>query len=245
MNEEDLLLIQKSIEGDLTEAEKITFEEKLQQSEEFSKEVKLQKEILAHTEAHLRSKRKVEMLADFRSISEEESTKTIPVWRYFLYAAAAVIIIIGLFSIFNISPSGTSEIYAAYYKPYDGVVNTRGTDSEVFKGITLYQQGNYQQALNLILQSEEIPEITDGQKNLLIANCLLNLDQAGKSIEYLNQISKDENQLITENTKWYLAMSYLALDNLKAAREQLENLSNSQSAYAKKSSQLLEENIFK
>ncbi len=224
MNNEDLLLIQKSIEGELNEEEQVVFDEKLMQSEDFKKEFKLQKEILAHTEAHIKSNLKAEMLADFRSINQTESAKVIPLKRFYYYAAAAsVVVIIGVFSILNLNSSSSSELYTAYYAPYDGIVNTRSDGALSSVGLSLYEQRNYEEALEIILQSHKIKDVTDGQRKLLIANCYLNLEQPGKSLEFLKQIAETESQLIKDNAKWYQVMSYLQLENKELAKDIIWN----------------------
>ena len=123
MTEEDLLLIEKYFEGALTEEQAELFERKRESSAEFSNEVKFQKELLAHTEAHIRKELKDKMLADFRSVDQPGRVKLIqPIrWKYYI-SAAAVLILIAVFSIFKFSEDENLAIYEAYYRPYDGQI---------------------------------------------------------------------------------------------------------------------------
>jgi len=202
--------------------------------------------VMAHTEAVVKSKRKAEMLADFRNLRNEQTTKIIPLWRkYVAYAAAAsVVLIIGVFALINIGPD-ESDVYAMYYNPYDGVISTRDDSTRSFEGVTAYNQGRYQKALDLLLTAKQVKGISKGQQLLLIANCYLALDQPDKSIEYLDQVEQTESTLVKDNKVWYEAMSYLKTGDLRKSRELLEQLKDSNSAYASKAEKVLNEDIFK
>lgn len=246
MTEEDLLLIEKYLDDSLTEEQSVLFESKRRSSEEFSSEVKFQKKLLAHTEAHIRSELKKQMLADYRSIDQPGRVKLIqPInWKFYL-SAAAIIILIGVFSIFRFSDSEHSAVFEAYYQPYDGLVVTRTNDElNSNAGLLDYQRGNYPAALDYLLATSEIKDVSPGQRNLLIANCYLMLNQPAESLQFLESTAPDEKPIVIANVNWYRAMSYLKMDQLEEAEKILKVLASGNSAYANKASAILKEELF-
>ncbi|MEL6561803.1 MAG: hypothetical protein AAFQ94_26695 [Bacteroidota bacterium] len=245
MTEEDLLLIEKYFEGALTGEQAELFERKRESSVEFSNEVKFQKELLAHTEAHIRKELKDQMLSDFRSIDQPGRVKLIqPIrWKYYL-SAAAVLILIAVFSIFKFSENESLAIYESYYRPYDGLVVTRSNELNDNAGLLGYQRGEYSTALEYLLATPEIKGVSQGERKLLIANCYLNIDQPYKSLEILESIDSDEKPIIKANISWYRAMSYLKMKQLSEAKAIFEMLAAGNSAYVNKASDILKEAVF-
>lgn len=245
MTEEDLLLIEKYFEGTLTAEQAEVFERKRKSSIEFSKEVKFQKELLAHTEAHIRKELKTQMLADFRFINQPGRVKLIQPIRWKVYlSAAAVLILLVVFSIFKFSNDGSTAVFEAYYRPYDGLVVTRSNELKANVGLLDYQRGNYSIALEYLLATSEIKGVSPGERKLLIANCYLNVDEPEKSLEILTSIDSDENPIIKANISWYRAMSYLKMKQPSEAKAIFEMLAAGNSVYAGKASDVLKEAVF-
>lgn len=184
--------------------------------------------------------------------TEFHEEKQIPVIKNTIYkkllmqisaAAAIIIFALGIWSI--IGPKNTpGELYAAYYQPYNVIDGqTRSLEQEVnskFKeGVKLYKSGNYSQAA-------------------LIFKDLLNIDNGASKIKLLYGISQMEQEnynlaifsfkeIIAANgdylieSKWYLAMCYLRLDDINSAKVILKELSKIPGIYKSKSLDLLEE----
>ncbi|MGB3467286.1 MAG: hypothetical protein WBA74_18530 [Cyclobacteriaceae bacterium] len=245
MTDKELLIIEKYLDEELDQDEKLEFNTLMSGSEEFANEVKLQKSMIAYTSANLRAERKARMLADFRALQAEEA-KVIPLWsklRYFV--AASIVLVIGFFIFTNYSQDPADDLYASYYRPYDGVVITRSDGDQSVDGLAAYYSQAYERALEKFINSEETSVITEEQRLLLIANCYLNLDQPDKSIQALKSISAGNNELIKDSRDWYLAMSYLKSEDIEQARSTLIALKDRQSVYSAKAGTLLEEDVFK
>lgn len=156
-------------------------------------------------------------------------------------AASISFIIFASIVIFKLLESNsTDQLFTRYYTPYDGVVTARGEASNLANGMTSYNEGSYQKALDFFLNLRE-KEITDGQLSLLISSCYLGLDEPDKSILQLSEEFDDESKLIESNRKWYLALSYLQKNDIDASKELLQNLIDTRSPYEKDASELLTE----
>lgn len=243
MTNKELQIIEKYIDGELGPEEKREFD-KMLLSGTFAEEVRLQKEMIAYTAANQRAERKSRMLEDFRSIRKEEA-KVVPLWsKLRILVAASVLIVISVFIFLNYSDEPGQELFADYYQAYDGVVITRSEGNQTLEGLSAYYEGDYRQALTQFEAVQNTEVITENQRLLLIANCYLNLGQAEESIAILQKISSPENQLITDNRDWYLAMSHLKAGNKEKTETLLNDLKNRNSGYAARAKKLLDEEFF-
>ncbi|MEL7144918.1 MAG: hypothetical protein AAFO69_01015, partial [Bacteroidota bacterium] len=164
--------------------------------------------------------------------------------RISLSIAASIVLLLGVFSIFNLTTPGYEEAFTAYYTPYDGVVNTRGEETALDEGITAYHEKRYADATSLLTEQKSIDGITNGQQYLLIASCYLELDKPDKSLEWLSKIAASESSLIIANQKWYQSLAYLLKDDITKSKQILKELAEGKSAYQNRASQLLKEEVF-
>ncbi len=158
-------------------------------------------------------------------------------------AAAALLLICTFYFALDRKVS-SKVIFEEYYQAYDGVMVPRGDDDLLKEGIEAYNAEAYSKALDL-LQEESDSDLTRGQRQLLIANCYLALSQPEKALEWLEKLSGSEGSNIFYNQQWYLALTYLLLDEPVKAKIILEKIEASNSIYAPKAKQLLEEPVFK
>ena len=245
MSDEDILKVQSYLEGSLTEEEVKQLQILMETSPEFSKSVIFQSKVLSLIEATKKADRKEQMLSDFRSITKDRPTKSLHFQkRTTWYAVAASFAILIIISIWQMLDNNSSKkTFSSYYKPYDGMVVMRGQGQLLINGITAYNSGEYENALQLLISAPKTG-IADGQLNLLIGNCYLSLDNADSSLVWFRKITDQENSLIKSNRDWYIALALLHKDEIDQSRETLKRIVISKEYYAQKASDLLSEDIY-
>lgn len=244
LSEDDLLIIQGHIEDDLTQEQETLFKSRIADSEEFLKQVIIQKKILAHLEVNEKVKRKKEMLSDFRTIRQENLNKShIPSKSIWYSVAASLLLLATIFIWGEININSPESTFVAYYKPYDGVVITRSEDQAFLIGMDAYNSEQYAKALNTFLDTTN-NSITKGKQYLLIGNCYMNLDKTDSSLLWFNKISNNESSLIQSNRDWYTSLALLSKGEIKESQKILENIINSKTEYAQKAAILLKEDVF-
>lgn len=245
MNDEDILKIQNYLEGSLTEEEVRQLEARMETSPEFSKSVIFQRKVLSLLEATKKADRKKQMLLDFRRITKDRPTVSSYFQKrntwYTIAASFTILIIVSVWQ--TLYDNRNEKTFSAYYKPYDGIVVMRGENESVMKGITSYNSGNYENALQSLINTPNI-EKAESQLYLLIGNCYLNLDNADSSLVWFYKITDQENSLIKSNRDWYIALALLSKGEIDRSREILQRIVISKESYARKASELLSENIY-
>lgn len=241
VNENDIDLIARYLEGSLTDDEILVFESKVASSKDFDEELSFQKGMIAHIKAEERIKLKAEMLRDFRRVNSEKKRNffTKPVW----YTIAASLLLISVFYfILNQKPS-SGEIFSSYYQAYDGVVITRGDDNSITEGLLLYNDKKFSEALDIFLLVKDY-EITEGQYYLLIANCYLELGQPEEALKFLNLVQEVQKTTLSQNRDWFVALTLIKLKRIPDAKTLLTRVIDSNGIYASKAKLLLAESIF-
>lgn len=168
-------------------------------------------------------------------------TKTNKIYYYRIWVAAAVISLLAVssFVIFEFSRSSSEEIlFDEYFRPYSGVVNTRGDASIPIQGYQDYTAHDYQRALQQFIDSDEPKGDT---LKLLIANCYLGLDDTKNGILWLNRIGADASFSIQQSRDWYLALAFLLSGNIDESKLLLNHLIEAKSIYSKRALLLLKE----
>lgn len=142
--------------------------------------------------------------------------------------AASIVMLLGLvsyFALFNQSLSN-DELYANYFSPYENVVEPIVRDkvkptkkAEVF---SLYEQGEYEKALEKFNQLTPQDAIDFATINFYKANIYLQLKQFEKA---KNLFSKTKNNKEWhQESLWYLALISIKLNDSDASLEYLHKL---------------------
>ncbi|MEP0987220.1 hypothetical protein [Ekhidna sp.] len=242
ISEENIMLIRKYLDGDLSSDEKELFNEK-RSSKDFNDELKFQEELIKHLSAQISSERKAIMLEDFRRVRKNQKKSTKSSKQIYYYIAAAVSLLIISFSTIQLLKTKSNEqIFESYFIPYDGVTIKRGQEDQLSQGMKAYSNGDYNEAL-IFFQDNAIGT-TEPENFLLIGNCHLALNEAEKSLIWFNKISRTENKIAYSAALWYKSLAYIKLEEVEKSRHLLEELVQSNSIYEPKASQLLKESIF-
>lgn len=161
-----------------------------------------------------------------------------------LLAAASVALLIGLGAwllFFNHPDLNNDQLYAANFAPYENVVHPieRGEQSEDLKSraFTAYEDADYPLALELFeeLQAQQVDSYIAFYEGIV----LMQLNQHREAIPLLEGYLDDNGQL-KDRAQWYLALSYLKLDELEKSKAQLETLVAQQGFKAEAARELLQ-----
>ena len=226
LKDTDYNLIDKYIQGKLTAEERKYFVTR-QKDTDFQKELDWRKDGLAvfKKNGRLELKNRLKEL-DKEIVKKQEKTAlqlakttTISV-RSWLSIAAGLSIIIAMFWWWNTQPYNTDELFAQYYEPFPNVVaplvksETSSTEYEI--AFQSYEQGNYEQAVDLLTKIES----EEGQFYLGLA--YLGQENATKAISHLVSTAKQPTNRFYQASQWYLALAYLKTNQPSKAIEILD-----------------------
>jgi len=214
---------------------------KLELAEEINKTGTEDDKILLETGKVVKVEKEVEELRSrIKNLREPQRKKSL-----FLKVAASVVFISMIsFFVFKLlnNTESIDQVFLSYYRPYDGMVITRGGDALLTTGLSAYNSEDYEEALGKFMEIEKSD--TTGKISLLIASCYLSINEIDSSLHWLNKGIGGESQLLTDNRNWYKALAKLKTKELKESRGLLESLVQSRSPFSQKASSLLEESIF-
>ena len=221
------------LRGELSASEKLKVEERM-------KDDPFLVESMAELDMYLKGggseteaiSRRNKLKKNFSSTSKNKFFENKP----FIYSAAAslVILVVGLFAIYQIIQSGEKELYSEYYKPYEDIITTRGdTEDEVAKAMMYYNNKDFTNAEAILYN------ISKENKERVIESFYLAQSQLAQgkydlAINTLEPISKDDSSLLKTHARWYLALAYLKLGNKDEAIRYLNMLMMEEGSYNRK-----------
>ncbi len=218
------MLLEKYIQGELTEKELLEFDALLNSDADFKGEVEFHTDLKRVAEAEDDDDFR-EILSDFEAEARTEK----PIERRFptkWLVAASIALLAGLTYFFTMDLSvSTQDLYAQNFEPYRNVVHpvVRGEDAQdkKTKAFAAYQIGKYEEALPLFTElytTEKTPYYL-----FYRANALIQLNRAAEAVPLLQEHLKTNDTLI-KNSPWYLAMAYLQLDDKENAKKMLQEV---------------------
>ena len=245
-NHDDILVIEKYFDNELSEAEQQAFEKRLKSDMAFQ-ELYEQEKLLIEGIRQAGRKKALENLKTLEKNLpdvELEQGKIIDLKKYRFWAiAAGFLLILGsvaLFYLVNSQPT-YQQVYAEFYEPYPNLLNTvtRGEEQQFSlkeQGLQAYEAGNYSEAINLLEQAyeeEPIPLIRFYAGSSYLANG--DADRAIAAFEdYIQSGGELQNQ-----ARWYLGLSHLQKGEVEKAETYFNTLANESHVYAEKSKEIL------
>jgi len=232
LSDHDIELIDKYLTNSLDEEELLGFKNRLE-LKEFKDAVIERKTVITSLKAHKKAALRAEIAETVRNHSAPERFKY--VWH--IAASFIVISVIGYLLYQNASNSTTyQDLYTKYYEPFP-VSTQRGDASDLDKGLKLYADGNYKEAIALLNRDNKSPSI-----NLYRGSCFLELNELDKAIEEFSIAAKSNDLILQQHAEWYLVMTYLKKNDTKSLNNQLDKIIESNHLY-KEQAQKLQEGI--
>ena len=244
LNDQDFQLIEHHLAGILSEDEDRLFSEKMKDPD-FEKNVVLIKELVKGIEIDATERLKASLQEEEIAIQKNKKgrlSRKVLLMRVILSTAAIVgflLIAVWWFSL-------PSNIYAEHFEPHKNVLvpikldaTTKLKKEEVFRQ---YDNNAFEAALEGF---DELLALGDNADYLFYkANTLLSLGRIDEAIIILQELLKGQETQFMEESKWYLALAYIKLENYDSARPLLEAL-NSNPFYQDEVQTILNDTRFK
>lgn len=228
-------LITRYFEGILTPDEKSHLDYLLKTDKAFSNQFNFEKKTKAAITLEERQKLKAK-LQKFETESSGRKRRNRKTW---IPIAAAILILIGVVSIFNSKQTSNSDLFAEYFEPYPNTVaplvrgeNAADNKTEAFKA---YESGDFKSAsifFNRLFETNSEEYARFYEAVALMADRQF---EASKTI-FASSVWSEE---YSEKANWYLALNYLHLEQNKNARTILENIVEAKSYQHENAKKLL------
>jgi len=238
--------INQYINGELTGEALQNFEQLLSKDLELAKEVAMHKKIDQVLKAKKNnagqkilfqqfgekyilneSSAKVIELNQPETLQKETSNKSILRWLAPLVSVAAAALLIFYMGFGDVNPQ---KLAAQNFEVYtlDGISRSDGANNLILAQ-QAYDKENYQKALNLF---DQYPGNTATQ--MAKGNCEFILDKPADAINTFKQLTnKNMDVHIKASARWYLALSYLKMENVELAKNELKEILQSSNHYRK------------
>jgi len=221
ISQKDFELIDRYINNDLSENEKIDFENRLNSDSKFKQHFKEQLLLSQAIEEQV-------LTGKLNEFHKEATTKVISInnnssfYRKLAVAASIAILIgIGGFLFLN-KPTNNEKVFATYFKPDPGLATTMGTTTqfEFLDAMVDYKQGNYAKAIK---KWEPILKYnpTNDSLNYFIGVAYLADENEKSAIKHLIPVTKNSNSVFVKDAYFYLGLAYLKSGNLELAKKNL------------------------
>jgi tetratricopeptide (TPR) repeat protein len=236
-------LIERYLDGELSQNELNNFEAQLKIDEELQAVIELHKEVdMAISQSDV-----IELREQLGAIAEkhkeqENATPKRSIRRFAWLAAASVAALLVVTVFLNQQPQNNSQLFQDNYTAWSGPDNVRAAsdmqDAAISEAIELYKDENYQEALskfNLILNDSP-------DNNMIRLYASISQIESGKLDEAennLNVIIDSKDIFYTEHAQWYLALASISKGNMKNAKAILQNIISENTSYSEDASELL------
>ena len=163
-------------------------------------------------------------------------------WYFIATSVAAMLVISFILYRYNSAPVSNAELFSSYYQSYHFVKEqTRGSDltidSLVEEATELYKSKKYSKAFLLIIDALEL-NAEHVKARFLHGLTLLEEGHYSNAANEFNSILSGYDSYNIES-RWYLALCYLKLENTREAEKLLRELGQSKNLYQKRALEIL------
>ena len=219
MEREDL--ISGYFEQTLNASELHEFERKMADEIDFADDVTFRRQLqiaITHSE---RSKIKAQ-LQDFEAEISTTPVKKLNFGRWVSIAASIVLLLGVSIWYFNLKSLTSTELFDSYYQPFPNVVNpiVRGeqASNELNKAFILYEQGNYQDAINIFAK------YSDENSVFYAGVCEMQMNKFNEAILYFDLTIAAKSTFVLY-AKWYKSLALVKFNKKAEAISILKELS--------------------
>jgi hypothetical protein len=230
----DQQLIDKYVQGRLSTAEELVFNERLKSHPDFKAQLEFAVNLQRVAEAEDAHLFKQQLRAYDRS-----GRTNLRYTKWLVAASVAILVALGYYTIFRESPA--EQLFAQNFEPYRNIVQPieRGSTLKDQKSLAFaaYEKADYETAeryFEVLKDSEESSNIS-----FYLANTKLALDKPSAAIPLL-KTHIEASDSFSDKAKWYLALAWLQMNKPDEAKSILEAIVEDQSYNADKARQLLD-----
>ena len=229
MKQEQLII--DYFEGKLNVADKITFEQYLQNDSNFAKEVAFQENVKKAITLNERAALK-EKLKSFET--KKAVKKPLKMW----YVAASLIFFLGGGFWFINQSRNSNNLYAEYYQTYPNVIapTVRGEAKDDLKANAFFAYDNENYTKSLALFTTIYNASKDDYALFYSGISLIELQKHKEALVVLNKFNLNKDNQFSPLVQWYKALCFLKLNHKDKAIDLLKSLvsyDNSQKEMAK------------
>jgi tetratricopeptide (TPR) repeat protein len=239
--QEDLDIVDRYLEGNLSERERTAFEERLLQDEMLRQEVSEIKLIRGGI-IRLARATSLKKLQDLEgTLPPVKTNKTIHWTNIWLQVAAGISLLAVCAYLLWPRTQEPTQIFAEHFEPYPNIImpTVRGVvenDSTVkAQAFRAYDQQDYVLAIQLF----EKLSVQDEAVLLYLGNSYLASGQPEKALLLFEKVLNNY-EVFDEQAEWYVAVTYLKLEEREKAREALQKVVARNSSYKSKAQLILD-----
>ena len=214
----DLQTIRKYVTGELSDAQRREFEQRLASDPELKFLVDNFPAISDISDTLIEDDLLNVMQAEERSASSPTGMRRMS--RWLPAAAAAILLFIAFFIFFNQSPN-PDRLFAEHFVPYAAGAE-RGS-AGVEEGLAAYHRGDFAEAIE-VWKSLDWNQETNHSIQLLLASAHMDQLQTAQAISLLKAIITRQDLRFKEPAEWYLALAHLQSDDLDTSQQVLQQI---------------------
>lgn len=233
--------IESYLDGSLEETDKQEFETLIASTPELEEEIAFRQKTRRAIEA-LKFKQEFQKIRDSATATEEDQEKVEekekvirPFWsRYAVAASVTLLLMAGFLYKSDVFTPSSQRAFNKYYQDESYARGGCPQELSVFKQ---YADGHYQEALDQVktLPTDSIFCIT-----YFKGLCYLAQDQSSTAIPLFSEAIESTNGEVRNKAKWYLALSYLEVNDKEKAEKLLRAIANeSENPYSDPASQII------
>ena len=239
-------LIQRFINQELDEAERLKVEKRIVDDPNFAEEVQLYRSLIGNMKA-IRRDEMVTNLDQWYQEHEFNQVEIQPWWQQnWYYAAAAVLVVLlACYLAWDTSTKTYTdqELYTEAFQAYPAEVPRKiQKRTNLIKGISFYNIAKYDSASYYLSKARQDSSYSV-QYALFLGIAFLENGNSNKAIEQFNLLLNPPNKIFGETARWYLALAYLKEGNRIKASEILEKITENDRHFNKKEANELLEKI--
>jgi tetratricopeptide (TPR) repeat protein len=240
MNQQDMEMIERYLNDELTAEEKLQTEQRMSVDPEFKRRLEVFREY-----QQMHSKEQVSFRELLQEVEREYLQSKKPRKKYWLIAASvSTICLLAVVYFLFLNPSPQPEaLYAQYFSPPADNLTVRGDQGRQLlnEAMALYNDQQFAEALQRFeswqgQHPDSIPVIFySAMSHMALGDmqpAIVQLEQIGQSME---------SGPYKVAARWYLALAYLKNEKTGESRKILLDLAEGSSSYAAKAQQLLGE----
>ncbi len=232
-NEKLIELFDRYLNDELTFEEKVEFEHNLKNDPAFNIEFEDFKTVTKGL-SDLEIRTFKDNLTNWEPTESEKKPAKIIRWPLLVAVAALAIIGLILVNFMTGQQPSSAELFVSNFEPYDNVITVRGEKSSLDKGLELYDQKKYKEAI------EQFKAITaDARAQFYLAESYLAVADYKAAISLFETIlTQSELSVFHEIATYHLALAYLGNEEEDACKKILNSI-KPESSYFSTSQALL------
>lgn len=238
MNEQDYILIERYLSGDLSAEERALVESRITNEPAFAAGVDDRRQLNDHLRAVAAEETlrpTLEKLGDQYFPERTAEVRNLPRRRWYGYAIAAAVAVILLVAVPLLFPAGNSYDQFAQHEPLALTERSSGP-GQAAAAEKAYNAGNYSAAIPL-LQAYLDAQADDEQARLALGVSLLETDRDQEAIAIFKRIAEGQSSLAPYGN-WYLALAAVKRGDDEAVRRFLDLIPASDAYLTKKANEL-------